>query len=125
MRDGEVDFAGQLAAFTEHRAATPIDQLVPHFADEDEGRVVEFANLEELPDERHLQKRADAAGHHDEGVGDDHEVVQPREESAVPIRLAYERIYFLLEGQLDVEADGAPFTFWVNRVRSFIGCLHQ
>ena len=47
-------------------------------------------------------------GHDDEGVRDEHEVVQPGEERAVLEDLADERVDVLLEGQVDPDADGRP-----------------
>src|SRR5262249_39776854 len=43
MRYGEVDLAGKFVAFLKHRLSSPINKPGPHFADEDERRVVKFA----------------------------------------------------------------------------------
>ena len=51
MRDCEIDFAGQFASFMKHETATPFDKLGPHFTDEDQRGVIEFANLKELSHE--------------------------------------------------------------------------
>ena len=75
MRDGEVDVAGEFVAFAEHRAATPLDEFGPHFADEDERRVVQFADLQELPRQRQLQQSSYTAWNNYERVGDNHEMV--------------------------------------------------
>ena len=79
-RDGEVLGAGQRAVGPQHRRPGPFDQPVPHRAGQDQRRVVQVPHLEELPDHHRLQHRADPAGHDDEGVRDEHEVVQPGEE---------------------------------------------
>src|SRR5512132_1044451 len=52
MRNFKIDLAGEFIAFAQHRAASPFDKLSPHFSYENEWRVVELANLEELPRER-------------------------------------------------------------------------
>ena len=66
-----------------------------------------MAHLEQLPDHQRLEHGADAAGHHDERVGGDHEVMQAREERPVLERLLDKRVHVLLERQLDADADRA------------------
>ena len=105
-RDGEVLGAGQRAIGAQHRLPGPFDQLGPHRADQDERGVVQLPHLEQLPDHHRLQHRADPARHDDEGVRDEHEMVQPREERAVLEDLADERVDVLLERQFDPDADG-------------------
>ncbi len=46
MGDREINVAGEFAAFDEHRAATPFDEISPHFTDQDKRRVVKLADLE-------------------------------------------------------------------------------
>jgi hypothetical protein len=45
----------ELETVAEHRSTTPIDQLAPHFADQDERGVVELSHLQELPRQRQLE----------------------------------------------------------------------
>src|SRR5262245_2288167 len=52
MRDCEVDLAGEFIAFLKHRPASPFNKSSPHFADQNQRRIVKFADLEELPCER-------------------------------------------------------------------------
>src|SRR4029453_19406757 len=49
----------------------------------------------------------------------DRKVVKPREEGGVPVSLTNERIDLLLEGQLDVEPEGAAQALGIHRVRAF------
>ena len=123
MRDGEIDLAGEFNAFAEHRAATPIDEFGPHFPDQNQRRVIKFADLEELPRKRHFQQRPDSARHNDKRIGNDHEVMEAREERAMFVGLANERIYLLLEWQMDADANRAMCCLF-NRVRTFIRRLH-
>jgi hypothetical protein len=84
----------------------PLDQTGPHPPDQDQGRVAEVADLEELPDHRHLEHGADAAGRHQKRIGDQHELVEPREEGPVLEGHADERVDLLLEWQIDADPDG-------------------
>src|SRR5688572_29743917 len=113
MGDLEIDLAGELASFNQHRVARPFDEVRPHFADENERRVVKVPHLEKLPDERKLKQRADATGSNNERIGDDHEMVQPRKERAVFERLGDKRIDLLFERQLNINADRAAAVFWI------------
>src|SRR5688572_22078950 len=74
MRDLEVSRAGEFVTFHQHGLARPLDEIRPHFPDEDERRIVEVVHLEKLPGEREFQQRADAARGYDEGVRRDHEM---------------------------------------------------
>src|SRR5262245_44754318 len=49
MRNFEIDLACQFVAFLEHRAASPFNEFGPHFAYEDQRRVIKLADLEKLP----------------------------------------------------------------------------
>src|SRR6476619_7412365 len=95
MRDTEIDLARELVSFLQHRVAAPFHELGPHFTNEDERRVVELAHLKELPHQRQFQKRSNPTGNYNERVGNDHEMMEPREEGGVLVGLADERIYFL------------------------------
>ena len=85
----------------------PLDQTGPHPADQNQRRVAEVVDLEELPDHQRLEHGADPAGGHDEGVREQHELVQAREEGAVFEGLAHERVDLLLERQIDADPDGS------------------
>src|SRR4029077_4304732 len=98
MWNGEIDLAGEFITFAEHRAATPVDELGPHFPDNNERGVVKFPYLEQLPRERQLQQSSDTAWNHHERIGDDHKMVQSRKERAVFVRLTDERVDLLLKG---------------------------
>src|SRR5262249_35844868 len=95
MRDGEIDLACEFIVFLKHRPAPPLNQFGPHFTDEDQWRVVKFADLEELPCEGQLQQSSDTAGNDNEGVRNDHEMMQPRKKRAVFVGLTNERINVL------------------------------
>src|SRR5262249_25269274 len=105
MRNFEIDLAGEFIVFLKHRPAPPLNQFGPHFADEDQWRVVEFADLEKLPRERQLQQSSDTAWNDHKCVGHNHEMVQPRKECAVFVCLANERVYRLFEWKLDTNSD--------------------
>src|SRR3954454_25293245 len=77
VRDAEIDFARQLVAFLQHRAASPFHQISPHFSDENKRGVMKLAHLEELPHEEHFEKHSNPAGNDDERVGNNHEIVEP------------------------------------------------
>src|SRR5262245_13334449 len=46
MRYGEIDLAGKFVAFLKHRLPSPFNKSSPHFADQNQWRVVKFADLE-------------------------------------------------------------------------------
>src|SRR5262245_28757624 len=52
MRNSEIDITGQFIPFLKHRLPSPFNKSGPHFSDQDQWRVIKFANLEELPGER-------------------------------------------------------------------------
>ncbi len=79
-------------------------------------------DLEQLPDHQHLEHGADAAGHDDERVGGDHEVMKAGEERLVLERLLDKRIHILLERQLDADANRPGRAGFL---RAFVGRLHQ
>jgi hypothetical protein len=56
-------------------------------------------------DHQHLEHGADAAGHDDERVGGNDEMMKPSKERFVLERLLDERIHILLERQLDADSD--------------------
>ena len=62
-------------------------------------------------------------GRDDEGVGGEHELVQPREERAMLERLLDERVDVLLEGQVDADADRLRASRRAGG--AFVGGLHQ
>ena len=64
-------------------------------------------------------------GHDDEGVGDEHEVVQPGEERLVLEDLADERVDVLLERQVDPDADRAPVAVRPGQPGPLVRRLHQ
>ena len=64
-------------------------------------------DLQKLPDHEELQRRADAARHDDECRGEPDEVMQPREEGAVPEDLVDERVGALFGRQVDGQAERA------------------
>ena len=82
------------------------------------------SDLEQLPDHHRLQHRADPARHDDEGVRDEHEVVQPGEERAVLEDLADERIDSCSNGKstrmpTEARSGSAP----AIRAPSFAACI--
>ena len=85
---------------------------------------VELPHLEELPDHHQLEHRADAARHDDEGVRDEHEVVQAREEGAVLEDLPDEGIDLLLEGQIDADTDRVVPARRAVRAPSLAACIN-
>ena len=66
-----------------HVPPHPVDEPVPHLADQDDRPLRHEADLQELPDHQELERRADAAREEHEGLRHAHEVVQAREERAV------------------------------------------
>jgi hypothetical protein len=103
--DREIDRIGQMRLDAEHVVFLPLDEIGPHPADHDERRPIEPAHLQQLPDHQRFERRSDAAGHDDERVGEEGEMVQPREESAMLIRLSHEWDRLLLEVELDPNTD--------------------
>src|ERR1043166_4147428 len=75
MWNGKIDVAGEFVTFAKHRTTSPRNKLGPHFPHHNKGRVIKFADLKELPRERHLQQRSDTARDHYESVGHDHEMM--------------------------------------------------
>ena len=84
-------------AWVEHARPGPVDEAAPHLPDENERHAVHVTHLQQLPDHQHFEHGADAARHHDERVGRDHEVVEAREEGLVREGLLDERIHVLFE----------------------------
>ena len=105
LRNRQVFRVGKRQSRIEHRGLRPVDEPLPHLADENQRHVVHVPHLQELPDHQHFEHGADAAGHDDERVGGDHEMMQACEERLVLERLLDERIHVLLEGQFDADAD--------------------
>ena len=103
---GVIGFGYPLGPFTRLFTNYSYERVRAHPPHQDERRVCEVVHLEQLPDHHRLQHRADAAGGDDEGVGGQHELVQPREKRPVLERLPDERVDLLLEGQVDADADG-------------------
>src|SRR6266481_2431777 len=120
MRDGEIDFAGKFVAFLQHRATPPLNKFGPHFADENEWRVVQLPDLEQLPRERKLKQSSDTARHNDERIRNNHEMVKSGKKSAVFVRLADKRVHLLFEWQFNTNTDRALESLWVDRMCSFI-----
>ena len=113
----------ELEPGAQHLGARPIHEPLPHRAHEDQRCVLEVAHLQELPDHHRLQHRADAAGSHDVRVGHQDKLMQAREEGLVLEGLHHERIHFLLEGQVDADADA--LTAALGLPRAFVGGAHQ
>ena len=67
-RDRHVFRADQRRLGVQQVRLRPVHQIGPHLPDEDQGGVVELANLQQLPDHHEFQNRADAAGDDDESV---------------------------------------------------------
>jgi hypothetical protein len=88
-------------------ALHPVDQSGPHCTDQDERMLFHVLDLQELPDHEQLQRRADAAGHDDERRRETDEVVQPREERAMPEDLVDERVGGFLGRQMDGQPERA------------------
>src|SRR4029077_4228567 len=114
MRNFKIDLACEFVAFLEHRAASPFNELRPHFTDEDQWCDVKLADLEELPCERQLQESSDTAGNDNESVRHDHEMMQSREKGAVFVHLTDKRVHFLFEWQRDTDTNRALESFGVN-----------
>ncbi len=67
---------------------------------------MKLPNLEQLPDHHRLEQGANTPGHDDEGIRDEHEVVQPGKERPVLVDLADERVNVLLKRQGNADSDG-------------------
>src|SRR4030095_6087498 len=125
MRNFEIDLAREFVTFVKHRAPSPFNELGPHFPHENQGRVVKFAALEELPCERQLQERSDTAGNDNECVRHDHEMMKSGEKRSMFVRLADEWVHFLFEWQRNADTNRTLQGLWLTRMRSFVCCLHQ
>jgi hypothetical protein len=97
MWDGKIDLTGEFIAFAQHRAAPPFNKFGPHFPDNNERRVIKLTDLQELPCERQLQKSSNTTWNYHESIGDDHEMVQPRKEGTMFVRLTDEWVNLLLK----------------------------
>ncbi len=84
-----------------------------------------MSDLEQLPDHHGFQDGADASRSHHEGVGSQDEVVQTGEEGAMLKRLLDEGIDFLLEGQIDANADGSIPLRRPGGRGALVGGLHE
>ena len=74
---------------------------------EDDRALAQHANLHELPRHEALERRPDAPREDEEGLRHPDEVMEAREERAMFVGLANERIYLLLEWQMDADANRA------------------
>ena len=108
-----------------HRIPGPFDRFRPHCTDQDERRVVELTDLEQLPDHHGLQHGADPTRYDDEGIRDQHEVVQPGERRSVLKDLADEWVNVLLERQVDPDADGRSVGVRPGHPGPLVARLHQ
>ena len=104
---------GEGETLVQHARPRPLDQSLPHLAHEDQRHVLDVPHLQQLPDHQHLEHGADAAGHDDEGVGGEHEMMETREEGLVHEGLLDKRVHILLERQFDADPHepGAPALF--------------
>src|SRR6476660_10313549 len=103
-RNLQVFRIGERQPGVEHADLRPVDEALPHLAYENERHVVHMSNLEQLPNHERLEHGADPARYNHERIGGDHEVMQAGEKRLVLEGLFDERIYFLLERQLDADA---------------------
>src|SRR5262245_61182702 len=79
--------------------------------------------LEQLPDHERLEHRSDAPRCHHEGIGGQHELMQPREERTVLESVSDEGVDFLLEGKVDADAKRSATPPGARR--ALVRCLHQ
>src|SRR5262249_42135254 len=106
-----------------HRSARPFDEAMPHSSNENQRRVLEVPDLEQLPDQHRFQDCPDATRRHNERVRSQDELVQASKERAMLERLSHKRIDFLFEWQINANPYGLG-PFW-RRGGSFVGSLRE
>lgn len=90
----------------QHHLFRPVNQTQPHRIGKDQRRIVQVAYLQQLPDHRGLEHRADTTWRDNKSIRQQHEVMQAGEERLMFESLSDKRIDLLFERQSDADADG-------------------
>src|SRR5258708_5486823 len=120
-----VHVRGTDEAAADHGLAHPVDETGPHCTHQDERMLLHVLDLQELPDHEQLQSGSNATGKDDERRGEPDEVMQPREEGAVPEDFVDEWVRSLLRGHVDGQTERAGVALDLAFDRAGIGRLHQ
>src|SRR5262249_55662119 len=123
-RNLKIDRLRKVHFVFEHVMMSPLHQVGPHIANQDERSIVKLANLQKLPHHGQLEQRAHASRHDNERVRGDDEVMKPGEEGLMLKSTPDKRVGFVLERQIDADANRALCHAASPRC-SFVSCLHE